>query len=120
MKKWEIGDTFEYCSPFTGGECCAKIIEVQQDKIVTISKRKELDGVHSIKEEYKFNEQQQYIVLYECFGREAKLFKEKIEEEVYEKSAYEAYENCCPSATNGDYSPSNPWDAPGMSIRDFI
>ena len=25
-----------------------------------------------------------------------------------------------PSATGGDYSPSNPWDAPGMSIRDFI
>ncbi len=26
----------------------------------------------------------------------------------------------CPSATNGDYSPSNPWDAPGMSVKDFI
>ena len=26
----------------------------------------------------------------------------------------------CPSSTNGDYSPSNPWDAPGMSMRDFI
>lgn len=25
-----------------------------------------------------------------------------------------------PSSTNGDYSPSNPWDAPGMSIWDFI
>ena len=25
-----------------------------------------------------------------------------------------------PSATAGDYSPGNPWDAPGMSIRDFI
>ena len=25
-----------------------------------------------------------------------------------------------PSASNGDYSPSNPWDAPGMSIKDFI
>lgn len=25
-----------------------------------------------------------------------------------------------PSAENGDYSPSNPWDAPGMSIHDFI
>lgn len=25
-----------------------------------------------------------------------------------------------PSATRGDYSPSNPWDAPGMSIKDFI
>ncbi len=24
------------------------------------------------------------------------------------------------SATMGDYSPSNPWDAPGMSISDFI
>lgn len=24
------------------------------------------------------------------------------------------------SSTNGDYSPGNPWDAPGMSISDFI
>ena len=24
------------------------------------------------------------------------------------------------SSTNGDYGPSNPWDAPGMSISDFI
>lgn len=24
------------------------------------------------------------------------------------------------SSTNGDYSPSNPWNAPGMSISDFI
>ena len=29
-------------------------------------------------------------------------------------------ENYRPSATNRDYSPSNPWDAPGMSIHDFI
>ena len=25
-----------------------------------------------------------------------------------------------PSATAGDYSPSSPWNAPGMSVRDFI
>ena len=25
-----------------------------------------------------------------------------------------------PSSTNGDYSPSNPWDAPGMKMSDFI
>ena len=25
-----------------------------------------------------------------------------------------------PSATHGDYSPSCPWNAPGMSIHDFI
>ena len=37
---------------------------------------------------------------------------------------FEQYYGCdddyTPSATNGDYSPSNPWDAPGMSIKDFI
>lgn len=29
-------------------------------------------------------------------------------------------EEYVPSAENGDYSPSNPWDAPGMSTKDFI
>lgn len=38
--------------------------------------------------------------------------------ENFEKSYDE--DEYCPSATNGDYSPSNPWDASGMSIRDFI
>lgn len=29
-------------------------------------------------------------------------------------------EEYIPSSENGDYSPSNPWDAPGMNIWDFI
>lgn len=29
-------------------------------------------------------------------------------------------EHYTPSCTCYDYSPSNPWDAPGMSIHDFI
>ena len=29
-------------------------------------------------------------------------------------------EDYVPSSTRGDYSPSNPWDAPGMKISDFI
>ena len=33
---------------------------------------------------------------------------------------YDEDEHYTPSATHGDYSPSNPWDAPGMSISDFI
>ena len=33
---------------------------------------------------------------------------------------YDDYEPEFRSCTNGDYGPSNPWDAPGMSIRDFI
>lgn len=29
-------------------------------------------------------------------------------------------EDYIPSSTNGDYSPSDPWNVPGMSIKDFI
>lgn len=36
------------------------------------------------------------------------------EEEYYEDEEY------IPSSENGDYGPSNPWDAPGMRISDFI
>jgi hypothetical protein len=35
-------------------------------------------------------------------------------EKEYDDEEYE------PSSTGGDYSPSNPWDAPGMSVSDFI
>lgn len=35
------------------------------------------------------------------------------------EDCYEEYEYV-PSSSNGDYSPGNPWDAPGMSIKDFI
>ena len=37
--------------------------------------------------------------------------------EVEFETETEPYVHC---STNGDYSPSNPWDAPGMSISDFI
>ena len=41
-------------------------------------------------------------------------------DDAWEYSEYDFYGNYCPSCTNGDYSPGNPWDAPGMSIHDFI
>lgn len=37
-----------------------------------------------------------------------------------EEDEEEEDEEYTPSSTFGDYSPSNPWDAPGMSISDFI
>ena len=40
-----------------------------------------------------------------------------IETESEEDGCEEEY---CPSSTHGDYSPSCPWNAPGMSIKDFI
>ena len=33
---------------------------------------------------------------------------------------YEENDRYTRSSTAGDYGPSNPWDAPGMSISDFI
>lgn len=42
--------------------------------------------------------------------------------ERYEEGTPSCYEDneYTPSATHGDYSPSCPWNAPGMSISDFI
>jgi hypothetical protein len=37
-----------------------------------------------------------------------------------ENEEYECDNFYIPSCTNGDYSPSCPWNAPGMSISDFI
>ena len=42
------------------------------------------------------------------------------DEEKYDPYEYGDEEPYTPSATRGDYGPSNPWDAPGMSIHDFI
>ena len=38
----------------------------------------------------------------------------------YKEEDDDYFDEYTPSSTYGDYSPSNPWDAPGMSIRDFI
>lgn len=48
--------------------------------------------------------------------------EERIQWEVYHDSPQNCMESgreytCC---TNHDYGPLNPWDAPGMSVRDFI
>ena len=46
---------------------------------------------------------------------------ELIAQDSFEIDREELLENeYTPSSTAGDYSPGNPWDAPGMSIRDFI
>ena len=76
--------------------------------------------------------QQESVVIWEYSGHEGYLFArdskvghdEEYDEEYMD--AYEEYEEASrrgdrtPSSTAGDYSPSNPWDAPGMSMRDFI
>lgn len=41
-------------------------------------------------------------------------------ERVVSDAENEAEGDYIPSSTNGDYGPSNPWDAPGMSVSDFL
>lgn len=62
-----------------------------------------------------------------CYGWEmATTEEEEIENAKdcpkYEEGTPECMEpdEYCPSATAGDYSPSCPWGAPGMSVSDFI
>lgn len=40
--------------------------------------------------------------------------------ERYRDATGEDADNPAPSSAGGDYSPANPWDAPGMSTSDFI
>lgn len=48
----------------------------------------------------------------EYFGLNMKHYRAATDED--------ADDHIAPSSTGGDYGPSNPWDAPGMSASDFI
>lgn len=55
------------------------------------------------------------------FARDSAVNYDEEDQEEYEIGDMdENYEDRTPSSTAGDYSPSNPWDAPGMSMRDII
>ena len=53
---------------------------------------------------------------------ESRRFCEELAEREAEILYQELHESdrYCPSSTAGDYGPGNPWNAPGMSISDFI
>ena len=62
-----------------------------------------------------------YCMWYEMATTEAEEIETAADCEKYEEGTPDCLmDDYCPSATYGDYSPSNPWDAPGMSVRDFI
>ena len=43
-----------------------------------------------------------------------------VDEDSYDEDDELFEEEYIPSSTRRDYGPSNPWDAPGMRISDFI
>lgn len=65
----------------------------------------------------------EYCLDYEMATTEAEEIEAAKECPRYEEGTpycLERDDDYCPSATAGDYSPSSPWNAPGMSVRDFI
>ena len=63
-----------------------------------------------------------YCLDYEMASTEAEEIKAASECARYEEGTPECLEDrhYCKSSTGGDYGPSNPWDAEGMSVRDFV
>lgn len=63
-----------------------------------------------------------YCIDYEMAVTEEDEIQSARECKKYEEGTPSCFEedDYCPSCTAGDYSPSAPWLAPGMNIRDFI
>ncbi len=61
-----------------------------------------------------------YCIDYEMACTEEEYIKNAADCPQYELETEEDREEYTPSSTAGDYGPGNPWDAPGMSIHDFI
>lgn len=88
------------------------------------------EDIESVKIDYEFLGEEAFEEWLDFLRKDLKKTPEELEEEsriaceeMAEREAKEFYDELhggCPSSTAGDYSPSNPWDAPGMSIRDFV
>lgn len=81
---------------------------------------KEIDSLIKTVDSPRFHPHFSYFVRsYWDVGYELYISRRnRLEEEEEERN--ESEYDYTPSATHGDYSPSCPWDAPGMSVRDFI
>lgn len=110
------------------GESYEALLDMFGYRVIT----KEED-IESVKSCYKYSSEEEFEEWLDSLREDLKKTPEELEEEsriacaeMAEKEAQELYDELhggddyCPSSTAGDYSPSNPWNAPGMSIRDFI
>ena len=63
-----------------------------------------------------------YCLDYEMATTESEEIEAAKDCSVYEEGDPDcfSYADHYSSSTAGDYSPGNPWDAPGMSVKDFI
>lgn len=147
--RFEVGSTYS-SSGLYGGDITYKVVRRTANTVSLVESHiSEDDGrqIYSGLKKYNIVMQDMYdddyenvigkqeaVVIWEYSGHEGYLFArdskvgyddEEDQEDTYpdeEDIMYDdlADSNYTPSSTRGDYSPSNPWDAPGMSMRDFL
>ena len=84
-----------------------------------------VDNKNGVRSEYIYDPKYPSFKLYAGSAFNYPYDEEWEREQQWRKFAQERHSNdeddeYTPSATRGDYSPSHPWDAPGMSIHDFF
>lgn len=127
MNKFKAGQKYTWTSWFTGGQMIYTIIERTDNELTLVCVDSEIDGIYSSIEKFNIlkdkggNEQILMCEYYDEKGYVTAQTEDISEDEDIPPSA-ERHSFYCDCANNKDdyYSPSNPWDAPGMSIKDFI
>jgi hypothetical protein len=114
----DYDDEFENYLSDTYGFCVkrfnAAIMTVEKGRTCSNCKNRAFSGWDGI----------EYCWGYEMTGSKREEIVEACICRMFEPGTPECFnkddEHYCPSSTAGDYSPSSPWNAPGLSVRDFI
>ena len=106
------GKAFMLCNPYLTTQI---ITPLMLDNAVTFVDRTPLRKI-------KIEEEAERAFEEGCMNSQFDFSDGEIDSTDYwvEEDDDERHYHYTPSAENGDYSPSNPWDAPGMKISDFI
>ena len=76
--------------------------------------------VHAFYVDANNEEEADEVFREKCMECEFDFSDGEVTETGYTIECVDEDEDYIPSSTRGDYSPSHPWDAPGMKISDFI
>ena len=134
MAEFQRGQVYQFSEWYTGGWQTLKVKDISDDhaSIVFHIYDEEPDGTFERDESYEvhLDEEGEFVQVYSDGGIiRAESPKEDLDtlglNDYEAEKAWYGDNSCDPhdggySDSERDYGPSNPWDAPGMSVRDFI
>ena len=137
-RKFEVGKNYS-CTDLYAGTVFNKCISrtettatfIESDRFSRMDNVTRKPSTHKIRHDSRGNEE---CLVYHCDhydfdcviradmpdGHNSLDLLEEQETKQENEMTVDDYEECYPSVTNGNYSSSDPWNAPGMSINDFI